>query len=311
MSHPTNQMGVACRYRFKMAPSRPSAPMPDHEPRDNWFEMSNDLACEASLDGYFTRLNCSWEDCLGFSREELLARPYVEFIHPDDLEPTIAAAGLLAEGPSDAVNFENRYATKEGGWRWLLWSARSDGEKIYAVAKNITERKRVEAERDDLLARVEAIARTDELTGLANRRAMDEEIRRELTRARRMGYQVTLAMLDLDHFKAYNDRHGHPAGDELLREAANAWRIAVRETDFIARWGGEGFVVLLPSCPSANAADIIGRLRDAVPAPQTVSAGVATWDGLESAESLLARTDRALYEAKRAGRDRLVVTDAG
>jgi len=273
--------------------------------------MSNDLACEASLDGYFTRLNCSWEDCLGFSREELLARPYVEFIHPDDLEPTIAAAGLLAEGPSDAVNFENRYATKEGGWRWLLWSARSDGEKIYAVAKNITERKRVEAERDDLLARVEAIARTDELTGLANRRAMDEEIRRELTRARRMGYQVTLAMLDLDHFKAYNDRHGHPAGDELLREAANAWRIAVRETDFIARWGGEGFVVLLPSCPSANAADIIGRLRDAVPAPQTVSAGVATWDGLESAESLLARTDRALYEAKRAGRDRLVVTDAG
>jgi diguanylate cyclase (GGDEF)-like protein/PAS domain S-box-containing protein len=278
---------------------------------DAWFDMSNDLVCEASLDGFFTRLNGSWEQCLGFSTEELMARPYLELIHPDDVEPTIAAAGSLAAGPSDVVNFENRYRTKDGEWRWLLWSAHSDGEKIYAVAKDISERKRLEAEREELLVRVEAMARTDELTGLANRRALDEELRRELARAKRTGNQLTVAMLDIDRFKAYNDRHGHPAGDELLREAATAWRMSMRETDFIARYGGEEFVVLLPACPPADAPGILGRLRAATPAGQTVSGGIAVWDGSESAEALLERADRALYAAKRAGRDKLLAASEG
>jgi diguanylate cyclase (GGDEF)-like protein/PAS domain S-box-containing protein len=280
--------------------------MVESEPRDPWFDVSNDLFCEAGLDGYLTRLNGSWEKCLGFTAQELLARPYVEFIHPDDVEPTIAVAGSLAEGPSDLVNFENRYATKDGGWRWILWSARSDGEKIYAVGKDITERKQLEAERESLLGQVEAMARTDQLTGLPNRRALDEELRRELARSQRLGHKIAVAMLDLDHFKDYNDRHGHPAGDTLLREAADAWRIAVRETDFVARYGGEEFVVILPACPPGNAPEIIERLRDSTPAGQTVSAGIAAWDGIESAESLLARADHALYQAKHAGRDRLI-----
>jgi diguanylate cyclase (GGDEF)-like protein/PAS domain S-box-containing protein len=285
--------------------------MSESRSSDTWFDMSNDLACEASLDGYFTRLNKSWELCLGFSIAELMARPYVELIHPDDVEPTVAAAGSLAAGPSEVVNFENRYAHKDGGWRWLLWSARSDGEKIYAVAKDISERKRLESEREELLARVEAMARTDELTGLANRRALDEELRRELSRAKRSGDRLTVAMLDIDRFKAYNDRHGHPAGDELLREAAGAWRLALRETDFIARYGGEEFVVLLPACPPDDAPAILQRLRATTPAGQTVSGGVAVWNGSESAESLLARADRALYAAKRAGRDRLLAASQG
>lgn len=282
--------------------------MPAEGSRDSWFDMSNDMACEASLDGYFTRLNGSWERCLGFTAEELMARPYAEFIHPQDLEATVAAAGSLAEGPTDLVNFENRYATKDGGWRWLLWSARSDGGMIYAVAKDISERKQLEAEREKLLARVEAMARTDELTGVANRRALDEELRRELARAARMGHQVSIALLDLDRFKAYNDCHGHLAGDELLRDAATAWRLTIRQIDFIARYGGEEFIVILPSCPPGNAAAVIERLRAATPGEQTVSAGVAVWDGSESAESILMRADRALYEAKRAGRDRMVAT---
>jgi diguanylate cyclase (GGDEF)-like protein/PAS domain S-box-containing protein len=280
--------------------------MSETEPRDSWFDMSNALVCEASLDGYFTRLNKSWEECLGFSAAELMSRPSVEFVHPDDFEPTIATARSLAAGPSELINFENRYATKDGGWRWLLWSARSDGEKIYAVAKDITERKKTESEREALLARAEAMARTDELTGIANRRAIYEEIRRELSRAQRMGYEVSLAMLDLDHFKAFNDEWGHLAGDHLLREAAAAWRTAVRVSDFIGRYGGEEFVVLLPSCSPADALDVIERVRAATPAGQTVSAGIAAWAGSESAESLLRRADRALYEAKRAGRDCLV-----
>jgi diguanylate cyclase (GGDEF)-like protein/PAS domain S-box-containing protein len=280
--------------------------MPKRTNRDKWFDMSNDMVCEANLSGYFTRLNAAWVGYLGFSVNELKARPYLEFIHPDDREATIAAAGSLAERPSDVVNFENRYATKDGGWLWLLWSAHSDGEKIYAVAKDISERKQLEAKRDGLLARAEAIAKTDALTGLANRRSLDEEIRRELARAGRMAHLVTVAMLDIDRFKAYNDRFGHPAGDELLREAAHAWRLAIRQSDFIARYGGEEFAVLLPDCPLSDASVVIQRLRAGTPDGQTVSAGIAVWDGAESAESLLMRADQALYEAKRAGRDRLV-----
>jgi diguanylate cyclase (GGDEF)-like protein/PAS domain S-box-containing protein len=271
--------------------------------------MSNDMACEADLDGYFTRLNGSWERYLGFSVAELKARPYLEFVHPDDRESTLAAAGSLAEGPTDVVNFENRYLTKTDGWIWLLWSARSDGERIYAVAKDISERKQLEAEREKMLDRAEALAKTDALTGLPNRRSLDEELRREIARAGRMGHQVTVAMLDIDKFKAYNDRLGHPAGDELLREAASAWRLAVRETDFIARYGGEEFAVLLPACSPTEARPVIERLRAVTPAHQTVSAGIAAWEQPESPESVLKRADQALYEAKHSGRDRLVAFD--
>jgi diguanylate cyclase len=163
-----------------------------------------------------------------------------------------------------------------------------------------------EFEREARLARVEAMARTDELTGLANRRALDEEIRRELARAKRMGHQVAIAMLDIDRFKDYNDRHGHPAGDMLLREAATAWRISIRQSDFIGRYSGEEFIVILPDCQPAGASDVVERLRAVTPDGQTVSGGIATWDGSESAESLLARAGRALHAAKHAGRDRLV-----
>jgi diguanylate cyclase (GGDEF)-like protein len=173
------------------------------------------------------------------------------------------------------------------------------------------ERKQLEAEREVLLARVEAMARIDELTGLANRRALDEEIRREIARAGRMSYQVTLAMLEVDHFRDYNERYGHTTGDMLLREAAAAWRIAIRQSDFIGRYGGEEFIVILPDCASAGAADVIERLRAVTPDGQTVSGGIATWDGSESPESLLQRVGHALRRAKHAGRDRLVMAGWG
>ena len=275
-----------------------------------WFEMSNDLLCEATLDGYFTRVNEAWETTLGYTAEDLTSRPYAELVHPDDVEPTVAVAGSLAAGPTDIVNFENRYRAKDGSWHWLLWSARSDGERVYAVAKDITERKRLESEREELLARVEAIARTDELTGLPNRRSWEEELRRELARSRRRGERFAVVLLDLDRFKAFNDAHGHQAGDELLREAATAWRLALRVTDFIARYGGEEFALLLPGCPPGDPCVVVDRLRAATPMGQTCSAGISLWDGEESAEAVVARADAALYAAKRGGRDRLVLADA-
>jgi len=158
----------------------------------------------------------------------------------------------------------------------------------------------------DLLLALEARARTDELTGVANRRGWDEELPRELARAARSGAPVTVAIIDLDHFKKYNDTHGHQAGDRLLRAAAAAWSARLRTTDLIARYGGEEFAVVLPGCDADAAGLVADALRRSVPEDATCSIGVATWEADESAEALVARADAALYRAKAAGRDRVV-----
>jgi diguanylate cyclase (GGDEF)-like protein len=154
-----------------------------------------------------------------------------------------------------------------------------------------------------LAQQVGRLARTDALTGVANRRAWDDELPRELVRAARTGQPLCVALVDLDHFKAYNDRHGHQAGDRLLKAAAAAWAGRLRKTDLLARYGGEEFAVLLPDCGLENAMEIAERLRTAQ-TEGTCSIGLAAWDGREDAAGLVARADRALYAAKEAGRDR-------
>ena len=157
--------------------------------------------------------------------------------------------------------------------------------------------------RVDLLSRLESIARTDDLTGLPNRRAWEEEIDREVSRATREGRPLCVAMLDLDHFKVFNDENGHQAGDRLLKQAASSWSGELRATDFLARYGGEEFALALPSCPPDEARVVVERLRAATPGGQTASAGIAFWDGRESSDQLIGRADTALYEAKRRGRN--------
>ena len=161
-----------------------------------------------------------------------------------------------------------------------------------------------------LVSRLQGLARTDGLTGIPNRRVWDEELPSELERARRTGTPLCVAMLDLDHFKAYNDLHGHQAGDLLLKEAAAAWRAQVRSTDLLARYGGEEFALLLPACPLNDAIDVVRRLQAATPSEITCSIGVASWSFEESAAELVRRADQALYAAKAAGRDRYVTAPA-
>lgn len=160
----------------------------------------------------------------------------------------------------------------------------------------------------EVMAALDRMAREDGLTGITNRRALDEGMVIELARARRTGLLLTVVMLDLDHFKRYNDRRGHGAGDALLRNAAQAWRRQLRPTDLLARYGGEEFTLVLPSCDPDEACQLIERLRPLVPEHQTFSAGVATWEQHESPEQLLARADRALLTAKKQGRNRTIVS---
>jgi diguanylate cyclase (GGDEF)-like protein len=161
-------------------------------------------------------------------------------------------------------------------------------------------------ERADLLARLDELARTDGLTGLANRRALDESLARELASARRTGRTLSVGLLDLDHFKRYNDHNGHQAGDDLLARTGDLWHRLTRASDTLGRYGGEEFLLVLPDCDLAAAMVAIERFRHAIPAGQTCSAGVAQWDGMEDERLLVARADAALYRAKRTGRDRVV-----
>jgi diguanylate cyclase (GGDEF)-like protein len=164
--------------------------------------------------------------------------------------------------------------------------------------------------RSQLIEQLQEMARTDSLTGLLNRRAMTEALESDVAGSRRHRRPMSIAMMDLDHFKAFNDRHGHQAGDRFLVNAARRWTAELRPMDTIARYGGEEFLVLLPGCDVGTAMVIANRLREAVPERQTCSVGVAQWDGVESTASLVARADAALYAAKAAGRDKTMVAAA-
>jgi diguanylate cyclase (GGDEF)-like protein len=167
-----------------------------------------------------------------------------------------------------------------------------------------------------LLAQVEAqaaqldrLARADSLTGLPNRRSWDFELARSAAKARQQGQRLVVALLDLDHFKVFNDTYGHQAGDALLRSCATAWREALGSRGTLARYGGEEFAIAMPA-NLAEAVSVLDRLRAVTPDGQTFSAGAAEWDFISDPAEAVARADAALYAAKRAGRNRVVAAPA-
>jgi diguanylate cyclase (GGDEF)-like protein len=166
-------------------------------------------------------------------------------------------------------------------------------------------------------ARLETLATVDGLTGLKNHRTFQEELEREYQKCRRYGPELSLLLLDVDHFKQYNDTYGHPAGDEVLKQVAQYIACEARSTDLAARYGGEEFAVVLSSTGAAGAAIFGERLRTAImnaPWPQrtiTASIGIATFDtSMTSRSTLVAQADSALYHSKRSGRNRVTMAPA-
>jgi diguanylate cyclase (GGDEF)-like protein/PAS domain S-box-containing protein len=280
------------------------------------FNLSLDMICTAGFDGRFKSVNPAFERTLGYTPEELIGRPFMEFVHPDDIEKTEREAASLADG-ARTVRFQNRYLAKDGEMHWLEWASipLPDEEIIYGVARDITERKALERE-------LERLSQHDPLTGLFNRRRFEEALRHQLAYTRRYGRGGALLMIDLDRFKQINDELGHAAGDRALCEVARILSDNLRGSDtlardsanVVARLGGDEFVALLPEADAADAEVVATRLAAAVAGIRLaidgrtvelrISIGAATFDehGLPGERELLASADRAMYMAKANGR---------
>jgi diguanylate cyclase (GGDEF)-like protein len=151
-----------------------------------------------------------------------------------------------------------------------------------------------------------SLARSDSLTGLPNRRTLDFELERLQSGADSAGTPLTIAMMDIDHFKAFNDEFGHPAGDAALVACADAWQAAMAPPSVLARYGGEEFAILLPGLGLALALPALDRIRQATPDGHTVSIGFAERRPGETGFETMSRADRALYRAKDRGRNRIL-----
>ena len=215
---------------------------------------------------------------------------------------------IVVTGAGDEVKAVE--AMKSGAYDYLVKDLLT-ADLLELAIRNAQEKRQQEQERTRTLEKLEELSVTDELTSLANRRRLTEKLEEEVRRSARTGHLFALLMIDLDHFKEVNDRHGHQTGDEVLKECARALRGNVRRTDFVARYGGEEFCVGLPETAPAGARRVAEKLRKAVkdlpnPVP-TISIGVAFWEPGSSANDILHRAAEGLYRATEAGRNRVEV----
>ncbi|MDY0361228.1 MAG: PAS domain S-box protein [Desulforegulaceae bacterium] len=274
--------------------------------RDMFFEVSLDMICIATFDGYFKQLSPMWEKVLGWSDEELKARPYLELIHPDDIESTLEASKKLEFGEK-IISFDNRYLKKDGSYNWLSWKSFPDPEDrlIYAIARDIQERKEMEQ-------KLLLLSQTDSMLKIFNRGKLLAELRSEIKKFKRYNSNLSVIMLDIDHFKGINDNFGHDAGDMVLKKLTSLVQEEIRDTDVFARWGGEEFIVLLPNTPINGGTEFAERLRKKIeqtdfknPQTVTVSLGVTVFKTNDTEDSFLKRVDNGLYLAKKNGRNRV------
>lgn len=275
----------------------------------------------------YTRLNSAWESTLGYRLDELKAKPFLDFVHPDDRDATLYEMHRqFAEGKT-VLHFQNRYRHRDGTYRWLEWTSQpsADGSVVYAVARDVTVRKleeqRATRRAASMAMRNEKLAERavrDPLTGLHNRAYLDAAVARLEKRPRRNDEAASMAAIifDLDLFGTFNKRNGHQAGDAVLRHFAHLLSQRFRGGDLLARFGGEEFVVILEGATREDAVRAAEQVRtglaDAVidfggiQLQATVSAGCAELaDGMSVAD-LLVTADVGLSQAKRAGRNMVV-----
>jgi diguanylate cyclase (GGDEF)-like protein/PAS domain S-box-containing protein len=291
-------------------------------------EQSRDMVIELDLDFVRRYVSPACRELFGYEPEDLIGDKSGSMSHPDDAEDLRQILQSLRDGRVDRHEFVCRRRHRDGRWIWVdtryrtLKDPRTGAPAgIIATVRDVSARKLIEDQLAEVSRRLEALAQQDGLTGLANRRSFDDALSRRCEHAKRRDESLGLIMIDVDWFKAFNDRYGHPAGDECLRRVGGAITAATRRPgDLAARYGGEEFVVLMPDADEAETAMIGERIRQAVlqlkiehetSAHQvvTVSLGVASigQNAFEDGpETILLRADRALYSAKNGGRNAVV-----
>lgn len=286
-------------------------------------EGSSDMVTRIGMDERINYASPSSVRMLGWQPDQLVGTPALAGVNPEDLPGVEEAVAALKRGEMEETRIIYRTRHREKSEIWVestlritrYFSGEIDG--VVAITRDMTEHK-------DLEERLATLATEDGLTGLANRRCFDERLLEEWGRASRERTSLALLMIDVDQFKTFNDKYGHPAGDECLRVVARTLAAEAQRTmDVAARYGGEEFAMLLPNTDAAGCARIGEKIRRAIreagishalnlPSGLVTASlgGAVCWPGTERSvgcASLVEAADRALYAAKEGGRDRLVM----
>jgi diguanylate cyclase (GGDEF)-like protein/PAS domain S-box-containing protein len=299
-------------------------------------ENGSDVVSLHDTSGRVIYVSPSCERALGFLPDEMQRMAPFAIVHPDDTDRLQRHFGQLVRAePVTSIQCRMLHKTGKHIWLDMMWRAVFSQEgkvvRLQASSRDITERKEYEKRLEEaqkklkvqqerlveVNSRLEQLAALDGLTGLKNRRAFEARLVEEVARARRYDHPLSLVLLDIDHFKSYNDTFGHPKGDDVLRNVGRLLLRAMRDTDFAARYGGEEFAIILPNTDHERAHQVAERLRVAIEAATwddraiTASVGAASFAReINTAETLLECADRALYRSKEAGRNRVTMAEA-
>uniref|UniRef100_E6QK35 Diguanylate cyclase n=1 Tax=mine drainage metagenome TaxID=410659 RepID=E6QK35_9ZZZZ len=286
-------------------------------------DNSWDIIIQSNADRKRQYVSPAVREIMGWTQEEILTSSFSDHIHGADLARMEEMMRKLREG-DDKLTLQFRMLHKNGGYRWMEIKARAvrdikTGElkEIVSVMRDVSDRVAREKEMKDAVARAEALAMTDELTGLGNRRGFDEMLDAAWRQSAAQQTPLSVLMIDADNFKLFNDEHGHLAGDACLRMLAGLISNCIRKpADYAARYGGEEFSVILPNTDAPVAQTIAERIRFTIASSSvrsasldgasiTVSIGITTRiaNASQSPRDFIRAADAALYDAKRAGRN--------
>lgn len=283
----------------------------------------------SSVDGILIKVNNALCELTGYTEEELVSMSFSYITHPDDVDKDVPLMKQLLSGEILKFLLEKRYIHKNGSIIWallgvsLVYDAENRAQYLIGQIQDITSRKKTEEELEKAKLEAERLASTDYLTGILNRRAFTDRFIEEFHRAGREKSSISLVLADIDHFKKVNDLYGHQVGDLALQKFARCLSSVCRSYDFVGRFGGEEFVVCLPNTNRKQAVKIAERMRKAVedlninlvykkePIKITASFGVASpiLGSEESIDSLIMQADKAMYNAKVNGRNRVCTAD--
>lgn len=270
--------------------------------------------------GKFLEANKACLRALGYTREEFLSMSVAQVVHPDDLIE--CGTNMQRQMDGERLHVKSRVVTKSGDVRYVEGSTEyvfENGKHVgsRSIFHDVTDRKLWEetleicrTELEQANSRLHALADTDGLTGVHNRRAFDARLQHELAQYHRNHLPLSVMMIDVDHFKMFNDSFGHKEGDEVLQVVGKILSDLIRDTDFVARYGGEEFVIILPNTDDIGSVLAAERVRSAIETwewklrPITISVGVSTLNSrADDKEDLVRFADAALYQSKLGSRN--------